>query len=260
LSYSRWVCVPEGILARIENAPNQQPAGVQLDHVTQPFSDCGQANIGKIYGFIHSPLEAQTGNGQVAEESWAQKNVLLILMIFLLAAVFLMLCIYCAVRLRRYRDKYLKEAKNVDLLKEEVNEMEMFGGTAGTKDDEVEMVQNPLVVQLQTLQENLNAKTKEEQEAELRQLQEENEARQHNLAAMRQNVETLAAELKRLQGDLERQNTAPVRPVIEDFQPHDTAGTPAVAVVVDNTPVRAPATQKTTFTTARPTRRKDLDN
>jgi len=257
LRYSRWVCINESITARIASPPNTNPAGVQLDHVQSLFSDCGSTNAGKIYGFIESPLAATDVNTEPAGPSWAQQNVLLVLMIFLLAAVAVILCVYCGCRLARYRKKWKNAAEAVDKIKEEVAEMEQFGGTAGTKDDEVEMIQNPMVVQLQSLREN--TKTKDEQDAAIRTLEEENKTRQENLAALRGSVEQLTAELERLRGELERQNAAPVRPVIEDFTPLDTAE-PNVAAAPD-APSRQFSTQKTAFQSSKPTRKiKDLDS
>jgi len=263
LRYSRWTCFPDGVTARHNLPPNEMPAGVQLNRVTGPIADCGKGAEGKIWGFIFSPLKATNVDVALKEKTWAEKNVLLILMIFLLAAMALCLCIYCGIRLQRYRKKYLKEAEAVDKMQDEVNEMEQYGGGAGTKDDEVEMIPNIMVVQLQQLQEQQNAKTKEEQEREVEQLRLESEERKKHIVTLRSDRDNLAAELAKLQTELQKQQQAPVaRPVIEDFNPQNTSD---MSPVASSPVVDAPATlrtvtpsTKTQFQSVRPTKKKEL--
>jgi shikimate kinase len=254
LRYSRWTCFPDGAARR--NAPPS--AGVQLNRVAGPISDCGKGPFGKIYGFIHSPLKATNVEVVSKEKTWAEKNVLLVLMIFLLAAIMLILCVYCGFRLQRYRKKYLKEAAAVDKMIDEVDEMQQYGGTAGTKDDEVEMIPNIMVVQLQQLQETMNTQTKEEKEKELEQLRLDSEERKKHLETLRADRDNLAAELAQLQSDLHKQQNAPVaRPVIEDFSPQETSlptsvDIPSTALRVDTQSTKA------TFQSVRPTKKKNL--
>jgi len=264
LRYSRWVCYPDGVTVRHAKPPNVQPPGVQLNHVQGPISDCGIWPEGKIYGFIESPLQATDVNVAQAAKTWAQQNVLLILMIFLLAAIALCLCVYCGVRLARYRNKFKKEAEAVDKMQDEVNEMEQYGGGAGTKDDEVEMVPNIMVVQLQQLQEQQNAKSKEEHEKELEALRLESEERRKHLATLRADRDNLATELAKLQTELAKTQNAPVaRPVIEDFNPQNTndplpvSTSPTSADVPTTLRTVTPST-KTSFQSVRPTKKKDL--
>jgi len=266
LHYSRWTCFPDGVTARHAQPPNQLPPGVQLNRVEGPISDCGVSGpLGKIYGFIESPLQATNVDVSQTQLTWAQQNVLLVLMIFLLAAIVLILCIYAGCRLQRYHKKYIKEAAAVDKMQDEVDEMEQYGGQAGTKDDEVEMVPNIMVVQLPQLQEQMDAKHKEDQEKEMEQLRLENEERKKHLATLRTDRDNLAAELAQLQTELSKQQNAPVaRPVIEDFTPQDTAGVPLVSSA-SSTSLDAPSTlrtvtpsTKTSFQSVRPTKKKDL--
>lgn len=256
LRYSRWTCFPDGVVARHSTPPNIMPAGVQLNRVQGPIGDCG--SDGKIYGFIHSPLRATNIEIASSEKTWAENNVLLVLVIFLAVAIVLILCIYCGFRLQRYRKKYKKEAEAVDRMQDEVDEMQQYGGTAGTKDDEVEMVPNIMVVQLQQVQDTLNAQNQEEKKKELEELRLESEERKKHLETLRADRDNLAQELAKLQADLSKQQNAPVaRPVIEDFTPQDTAvpaspeATPATLRAV------TPAT-KTAFQSVRPNKKKDL--
>jgi len=262
LHYSRWTCFPDGVTARHAAPPNTMPSGVLLDHVQGPISDCGNGPVGKIYGFIHSPLKATNVDTTLKAKTWAEKNVLLVLMIFLLAAMVVILCVYCGFRLQRYRKKYLKEAAAVDKMIDEVDEMQQYGGTAGTKDDEVEMIPNIMVVQLQQLQETMNAQTKEEKEKELEQLRLESEERKKHLETLRADRDNLAAELAQLQSDLNKQQNAPVaRPVIEDFSPQDTSGHTVTSSPSSELPATLRAitpSSKTAFQSVRPTKKKDL--
>jgi len=260
LRYSRWTCFPDGVTARHSAPPNIMPPGVQLNRVEGPISDCGPGPVGKIYGFIHSPLKATNVDVTAQGKTWAEQNVLLVLMIFLLAAIVLILCIYCGFRLQRYRKKYLKEAAAVDKMIDEVDEMQQYGGTAGTKDDEVEMIPNIMVVQLQQLQETLNAQSKEEKEKELEQLRLDSEERKKHLETLRADRDNLAAELAQLQSDLSKQQNAPMsRPVIEDFSPQDAGGSVAPAPIdMPNTLRTVTPSTKTAFQSVRPTKKKDL--
>jgi len=258
LRYSRWVCFPDGVSARHNSPPNDMPAGVQLNRVEGSVSDCGKGSLGKIYGFIHSPLKSTNVEVASAEKSWAEKNVLLVLMIFLLAFIVLALCVYCGFRLQRYRKKYMKEAEAVDKMKDEVEEMEQYGGTAGTKDDEVEMIPNVMVVQLQQLQDTLNVQNKEEKERELENLRQETEERRKHLESLRADRDNLATELAQLQSDFNKKQSAPIRPVIEDFAPPEKASIASASSEAANRNI-APATKtKMGFSSVKPTKKKDL--
>lgn len=260
LRYARWTCFPDGVVPRHTVPPNTMPAGVQLNRVQGPISDCGSGSAGKIYGFVHSPLKATNVNAASTEKTWAEKNVLLVLLIFLGVAVALMLCIYGAIRLQRYRKKYLKEAEEVDKMIDEVEEMQQYGGTAGTKDDEVEMVPNIMVVQLPQLQEALDAENREKKEKELEQLRLESEERRKHLETLRNDRDNLAQELSLLQADLAKKQNAPVaRPVIEDFSPAETGGPaqPSAEVAAPST-IRVNTANKASFQSVRPTKKKDL--
>lgn len=258
LRYSRWACFPDGVVPRHSAPPNAMPAGVQLNRVQGPISDCGSGSKGKIYGFIHSPLKAVNVNSALTEKSWAERNVLIVLMIFLAVAVVSILCIYGGVRLQRYRKKYQKEAQEVDKMIEEVEEMQQYGGTAGTKDDEVEMVPNIMVVQLPQLQEALNAENREKKEKELEELRLESEERKKHLEKLRSDRDNLAQELVQLQADLAKKQNAPMaRPVIEDFSPQETG--PAATTEASPVALRVnTVSTKVSFQSVRPTKKKDL--
>lgn len=256
LRYSRWTCFPDGVTTRHNFPPNDMPAGVQLDRVEGPVSDCGKGPLGKIYGFIHSPLKSTNVEVASAQKTWAENNVLLVLMIFLLAFIVLILCIYCGFRLQRYRKKYLKEAEAVDKMKDEVEEMEQYGGTAGTKDEEVEMIPNVMVVQLQQLQDTMNIQNKEEKERELENLRQETEDRRKHLESLRADRDNLAAELSLLQSDFNKKQSAPIRPVIEDLAPPDKVSVaPASPEITYRNII---PTTKMAFASIKPNKKKNL--
>merc|ERR1712194_614201 len=114
---------------------------------------------------------------------------------------------------------------------DEVEEMEEFGGGAGSKDDELEMKSNPLVVQMADMQRNLDENKKKlaaEQSAQLRQ---ESQDRQDHISTLSLDRERLAAELDRLKAKLSTQvQTTQPKPQIMDA-PVDSSGTLLVAPI-----------------------------
>jgi hypothetical protein len=138
----------------------------------------------------------------------------------------------------------------VEKIKDEVEEMEQYGGTAGSKDDEVEMISNPLVVQMKDMQRRLDASTRELAEEEAHKAKVDNDARREHIVSLNADRDNLAAELARLQRKFHSQAAAmPVsRPQIEQ---HQVVGPPALA------PRPNTATQKQEFKATQP-KRKDF--
>jgi len=110
--------------------------------------------------------------------------------------------IYYSKRLHRYRGKYKEEAKQVTKMQEEVDNMEQFGGQAGTKDEALEMMQNPLAVQMQQMQARLDRKNAEVQQEERKRKEDESEARQEHINALQGDRDKLQQELEKLRQDL----------------------------------------------------------
>jgi len=114
--------------------------------------------------------------------------------------------VYCAKRLHRYRNKYHEEREAVDRMQEEVDEMEMFGGKAGRKDDEIAMMDNPLVLQMKDMQARLDKNALEIEEAKIKEKEEESEGRQGHIMNLKEDRNSLQAELDRLKSMLNEQD------------------------------------------------------
>jgi len=80
--------------------------------------------------------------------------------------------------------------------------MAQFGGQAGTKDETLEMMQNPMVVQMQQMQARLDRKNAEVQQEERKNKEIESEARQEHITNLQSDRDKLQAELEKLKQDL----------------------------------------------------------
>jgi chromosome segregation ATPase len=87
-------------------------------------------------------------------------------------------------------------------MQEEVDEMEQFGGAAGNKDEAVEMMANPMVVQMKDMQARLDKKNKEVMEEETNQRQKASEMRQEAIQALQTDRDKLAQELEEMKRQL----------------------------------------------------------
>jgi len=92
-----------------------------------------------------------------------------------------------------------------DQLKE-VGEMEQFGGQAGTKDDEVVMMRNPLVAQSKDMQARLDQTQLALREQEAQQKAEATVVRHEHINELQADRDALAAELERLKREVDFAN------------------------------------------------------
>jgi len=163
------------------------------------LSTCGGTN-GKIYAFayvpVYKPLSQDDGY------DFVRNNIQWIILGLILGSAFFIAVGYVGTRLYRYRAKYHEERKVVKDLRDEVAEMEMFGGSAGRKDDEVAMVENPLVVQLRDMQARYDANELKMRQAEAEARAQRNEDRQTALEKLAQDKDRLAKELEALRARL----------------------------------------------------------
>jgi len=151
VNFAAWKCVDRTDDARVNNpvrdyrANRTDPANV----IQGTFHTCAIENApvtGSIYGFVHQPARKVNLGGGYVDTFWAD-NIVWIVLGFCGFGAILAAVVYAAKRLHRYRGKYKQEAAAVGKMQEEVDNMEQFGGQAGTKDETLEMMQNPMVVQ-----------------------------------------------------------------------------------------------------------------
>ncbi len=101
---------------------------------------------GSVYAFILAPRFKSTKKATVI--GWIVENGTAIMLVAILAAFAMFVMAYTCAWLRTFRKQYHRQRHAVDELRKEVHEMENYGGQAGTKDDEVVLIANPMVMHL----------------------------------------------------------------------------------------------------------------
>jgi len=205
----------------VRSNTSTDPANV----VQAAFSSCDGDGVeeGTIYSFLNRPIPVYVPP-TVMPSDWIRDNIIYILLgivgvLSIIAGVF-----YLSSRLYRYRDKYIEERKKVDEMNEEVEEMQQFGGKAGMKDTEVEMTDNPLVLQMKDMQAKLDKKTIEMEQEEIKEQEDASEARQEHISNLKQDRNELQSELEKLRQMLAESAQAGGRQ-IKDEDAEDAAGT-----------------------------------
>jgi len=224
--FSTWYCLVGNYSNRAvggldySHPDNLAPQVVQGGiHQCSPLPDANgsptSSTAGTVYAFIYSPIPVSPQKPAGLDSF--QKNIVWIILGVLLGIVFLILLVYMAFRLFRYREKYHKEREEADRLQEEVENMRQFGGDSGNKDDQVAMTSNPLSVQLKDMQARYNAEDMKLQAAESDLRKQEGEIRQEHIKNMRDNRDKLADELEKLKRQLaETQAASAPKPTYDD--------------------------------------------
>jgi hypothetical protein len=178
-----------------------------------------------IYAFVEAPVAAPA---EPAELSWVQRNALYLFLGLSGAAIVVFFVFYGAQRLHRYRRKYKEEADRVAKEEEEVNEMELHGGAAGVKDDEVTMLPNPLVTQMKAMQARIDTNAIARKEEETKQKEMASEARAEHIAKLDADRAALAAQLAVMQAQAKEmqadQQSIALAPVSIEMSVMDTVG------------------------------------
>jgi len=207
--FSTWECMIDDRALRNVSSPFYvHQSGAPSQEVTSVFGTCAPSAApgvispynGSVYAFIFSPVsdppQAPAGLDVV------QRNIVWIVLGILLGFALLVLLVYCAFRLFRYREKYHTEREEADRLQEEVENMKQFGGDSGNKDDQVAMTANPLAVQLKDVQARYNEEELKLQAAEASLRKQEGDIRAQHIDNMRDNRNKLAQELEKLKAQL----------------------------------------------------------
>jgi len=180
--------------------------------------------------------------------------------------VLLIALAYWIFRLTRYRRKLDQETENVKNMTEEVDEMEQFGGKAGSKDDEVQMISNPLVLQMKDMQARLDKNQMELRRQENLESKAQVELRGEHISALKSDRDKLLEELERVKTQLTLSSgtTAPTISTQLDISAQTNAhhdsfmigpGTTRTGSQMDMTS-RNLATTRTEFQTGAPGRKK----
>eukprot|EP00808_Paulinella_micropora_P007092 g32627.t1 len=208
----KWSCV-QGYYERID-FPTWDPSSGERSFVMRGRLD--RCIPGAVYGFLNIPLPPEPVAARSEQSIWEKygDTILGVSISFCFVAV----CIaFIITRLVRYRNKYKREKKEAEQLREQAAEYQEKMGGLGMWDDDMEMVTNPLVLKISEEKKKLDdvndklAKQEAADEAEAERLEKD---RQQILAEMKRLADKLA--------EAQSKNTARVD--------YDTA--PPVAAVV----------------------------
>jgi hypothetical protein len=265
--FQAWKCVE-----RTDGARLALPVRSVLTNSTEPLHivkgniyGCNQN--GRIFAFVHAPSRAPQPREASKDNFWAD-NLIWLTLGFCAAAALIAGVFYVGKRLHRFRKKYKGTSKEVDKMQEEVDEMEQFGGSAGNKDEAIEMMSNPLVVQMKDMQARLDKKNKEVIQEEERQRQKANEMRQEAISALQTDRDKLSQELEKLKAELaeaesSRRTVAVPQPMISTGNTSAAANNPSLGreTSMSVSGHTAPVNVKTTFDSKAPTRpkKKNID-
>jgi len=248
LDFTAWRCLLEdpevrGLEVNDVNTTATGEDGVMtIQSVRGTFSSCNRVNNsdpnseGSVYAFIYNPIKI--GGAGLTEDTFIRDYLLWILLGSLAAFVVLVAVAYWIFRLFRYRKKLDVETENVKNMAEEVDEMEQFGGKAGSKDDEVQMISNPLVLQMKDMQARLDKNQMELRRQENLESKAQVELREEHILALKTDRDKLLEELERVKNELSNSagTTAPTISTQLDI---------TSATHKDSTMMMGPGTQRT---------------
>lgn len=194
---------------------------------------------GRYYAFINVPNANEVSSSQ----SWIEKNWQIILIVIVCLGIFTALLFYTYTRLYRYRKKYHLERDKVEEMRAKVEDMEQFG--TGLQDPDVDMMANPLAVQIkdasgrhgmQETMEGMPRNSTAERKAE---------ERQERMAQLREDKARMESELEKMKQELQfRREEEPTIP----------AAGPSAAAAPEG-PSPSPQARQGQFGAQRPKRR-----
>jgi hypothetical protein len=190
-----WSCVRPSYTERTAHPVWAETWGDPAALVTAQFIGF---KTGVTYGILYIPLPPP--DIIIPEgESWWSKYGKIVLGVTISMFILLLILAYAISRLIRYREKYLVEKRDAAALREEAQELDEKHGGLGVYDEEVEMIANPLVVQMQELQKQLeqtNASLSTQEELDATQMAAMDKERQRILEEIKRVKDAIAAQKK----------------------------------------------------------------
>jgi len=208
------MCTFPGYADRINNPPWIPESG-RPNYAVSGLLPFNQVGLPTAFCYIPLPSPPLPVSSQ---ESWWQKYGKIVLGVGISMFILLLILICAIARLIRYRRKYHEERAEAEELREQAQELDEKHGGLGVYDDEVEMIANPLVVEMQELQKQL-----EQTNAHLKTQEEMDE---HQMAALDKERQRILEEIKRVKDAIAAQaKTNPTR--VDEIPP---SGAVAVSV------------------------------
>jgi hypothetical protein len=184
---NRWRCL-EGRNERIRYPTWDERAPRPRHRVEGRISSC---SLYQVYAFVNIPLPPEPIPDFDSLSWWDEWGEIVIIVSSSILA-FILISTYVLWRLKRYRTKYFAKKEQLEDLQDRARELDEVSGGLGIADDEVDMVANPLVVEMQSLEKQV-AKIKDDMNKEV----EENKA-----------IDELEKERQRLFAEMERVKSA----------------------------------------------------
>ena len=145
-----WSCVYGDYYYRQANPPWTTTAGRATNRMQSPLPSCTAPAYAFIYVAQVQPLPAAGADCNV----WCQYEAL-ILGLSIGITVLAIVSAYIIWRLIRYRRKYLANKKENAALSARARHLDEYAGGLGLADEEVDMVANPLVIEMKALDERI---------------------------------------------------------------------------------------------------------
>ena len=145
-----WSCVYGDYYYRLANPPWSTTTGRATNRMQSPLPACTAA----AYAYMYSPQVQPAPPAGPSCDLWCQYEAL-ILGLSIGITVFLAVSAYIIWRLIRYRRKYLANKKENHALSARARHLDEYAGGLGLADEEVDMVGNPLVIEMKALDERI---------------------------------------------------------------------------------------------------------
>ena len=223
---SSWSCVYGDYYYRLANPPWTTTAGRATNRMQSPLPSCSASAYAFIYAEQVQPVPAAGPSCDL----WCQYEAL-ILGLVIGISVFLVVSAYIIWRLIRYRRKYLANKKENAALSARARHLDEYAGGLGLADEEVDMVPNPLVIEMKALDDRIARTSKgerledadgEKQLRLIRELEEEKKRMYAEMVALREQLKAKQAAAVPVKGPSRaslymRQQVQPFAPVRLSF-------------------------------------------
>jgi uncharacterized membrane-anchored protein YhcB (DUF1043 family) len=187
-----FACVQSGRAERLANPTWYPGCGRPQNRVAGRI----RAGNAPVLAFAYIPLPPEPAPATTTCDLWCQHKWVIIGVIIGLGA-FILCMGYVISRFMRYRAKYREQKKHVEQLREYAREIDELRGGIGVYEEDVDMMTNPMVVEMKNLDRQLN-----EANAAL-DTQQEKDTR--TIEQLSQDRERLHAEIQRVKVQMQQQ-------------------------------------------------------
>jgi hypothetical protein len=147
----KWRCL-EGRNERIRYPTWDDNAPRPRHRLAGRISSCSKY---QVYAFVNIALPPEP-QPDLEELSWWELWGKIVLIVSGSVLFFMLVSAYVLWRLKRYRTKYFAKKEQLEDLQDRARELDEVSGGLGIADDDVDMVANPLVVEMQSLEKQVN--------------------------------------------------------------------------------------------------------